>query len=288
MNEFFTNIDNRELAIAIWLFIAILTMSTYSEIRASMFNLVKAFFVKLFIIVFSLLAFYYFLIVLFLKWLDLWSISQLSLTILWFITVGFAEIISTSTIKQQSSYFKTFALSNFKATVLFDFLINLHKMPLLMELLFIPIMFILILFQAVSQKNDELVLINKLIDNLINTISIFVLLYSLYQIFINFQEIANKNNLINFILPIVFSLFLLPFLWLLVIYSAYEDIFIRLKFIVPDNSLHPYIKKSLLMHFQWNIKYLDPWFKTAWFRTFKTKSDVDKSIQSLLDGVSTL
>jgi len=288
MYEFFTSIDNRELAIIIWLAVIILILSMYSKLRSSMFNVIKATFVKPFILGFSILASYYFLIVLLLQWIGLWTTSQMKLTVFWFITVGLVGMFSATSIRKQPSYFKKSVRSNFKLTILFDFFINLYKMTLIAELVFLPIMTILFMLQAVSETDKELESARKLFSTLIIVISSILLLFLIYQTIINIQSYANFNSLLDIILPIIFSLFLLPFLWVLVIYIAYEEVLIRLKFIVPDSTLHPYIKRSLLINFKGRTDLLDAWFKTAWYNDFKAKKDIDKSIHSLLKGKSDL
>ena len=288
MYEFFTSIDNRELAIIIWLAVIILILSMYSKLRSSMFNVIKATFVKPFILGFSILASYYFLIVLLLQWIGLWTTSQMKLTVFWFITVGLVGMFSATSIRKQPSYFKKSVRSNFKLTILFDFFINLYKMTLIAELVFLPIMTILFMLQAVSETDKELESARKLFSTLIIVISSILLLFLIYQTIINIQSYANFNSLLDIILPIIFSLFLLPFLWVLVIYIAYEEVLIRLKFIVPDSTLHPYIKRSLLINFKGRTDLLDAWFKTAWYNDFKAKKDIDKSIHSLFKGKSDL
>jgi len=288
MYEFFSSIDNRELAIIIWLVVIISILSMYSKLRSSMLDVIKTIFVKPVIAAFSILAIYYFLIVLFLQWTGLWTTSQLKLTVFWFITVGLAGIFSTNSIRKQSSYFKKSIRSNFQLTILFDFFINLYKMPLIAEFIFLPIMTILFMLQTVSETDKELEYARKFFSTLIIIISSILLLFLMYQTIINIQSYTNFNSFLDFILPVIFSLLLLPFLWILVVYIAYEEVFIRLKFIVPDSALHPYIKQSLMLNFKGRTDLLDAWFKTAWHNDFKSKKDIDQSIRSLLNGKSDL
>ncbi len=75
MKSFFNIFNNRELAIAIWLFIGFLWVNSKQKFRAPFVNLLKAFFVKQIIITFLLMIAYISAIILGLHKLNYWNIS---------------------------------------------------------------------------------------------------------------------------------------------------------------------------------------------------------------------
>ena len=288
MSQFFASFDNRELAVVFWLIIMLVAAATSGKVRASMVGVVRAFYVRPILIGLLLLAAYFSGLVVLLAKLGVWGPAQLKLTLLWFFTVGAVGLFSAQAISENPCRLSQSVRSNLKITVLLEFFVNLYRMPLLAELVFVPFTAVLGALLAVSETKDEFIPARRLFNGVAIFVGSLLLAYAVWNAVTDFKSLANADAVRSFVLPVVYSLLLLPFLWLAAVFIAYEEVFVRLQFVAKDQSLHPYIRKSLLLKFRGNIRLLRIWFQVAWFRSFATKSDVDESIQTLLDGVCTV
>lgn len=251
-----------------------------------MVGLLRAFFVRQILVGVVFLFTYIGVIVLLLERVGLWTPSQLKLTLLWLCTAGLLGLFSAPKVSENPELISRAAKGTFQITMVFEFFVNLYPMPLPAELVFVPFSVFLSALIAVSELNEDQGPANKFLNGVAMILGMALLAYAGWRTFDDFSVIINVETARSFVIPILFSALLLPFVWLVAVYCAYESVFVRLQFVVKDKSLHPYIKRSLLLKYRGNIRYLRAWFQAAWFRTFATRKDVDESIRTLLDGVS--
>lgn len=278
--------DNREIAAAFWLAAAILAATMNPIIRHSMAGVLRAFFVRKILIGVFLLAAYFGCVILMLAQVGVWVPSQLKITLLWLGTAGLLGLFSAPKVSENPELISKAAKGAFQITMVFEFFVNLYRMPLLAELVFVPFSVFLGALIAVSELDKKYRLVNRFLTGVAIVVGLALLAYATWKTVGDVAAVANIETARSFMLPIIYSLLLLPFVWAVAVFVAYESVFVRLQFVATDESLRPYIRRSLILRFRGNIRYIRAWFQAAWFRTFATRKDVDDSIQSLLDGVS--
>ena len=281
MTEFLQSIDNRELAVSLWLFIVLCFCLVKREARSSILSLIKAFCARTILIMLGAMVVYFAAVVVLLSFVGLWYVSQLKLSLLWIITAGVSSLFVIPKIHKDKNYLRRAVRRNFKLSVLLDFFINLHSMPLIAELLFVPIATVLAAVLAYSEAKDEYENAQVVATRILSTFGIGLFIYTLAFVATHFTDIATADNARSLVLPILFSLTLLPFLWTASIYTAYEEVFVRLQFTIDNRSLYPYIKYKLILNFCSNTELLDEWLKNTWRGSITTKDDVDKSIRKV-------
>ena len=251
-----------------------------------MVGVIRAFFVRQILVGVALLVAYIGVVVLLLAQVGVWAPSQLKLTLLWLCTAGFVGLFSAPKVSENPELISKAAKGTFQITIVFEFFVNLYRMPLLAEFVFVPFSVFLGALIAVSEIDEAHRPANKFLTGVAMVVGLALLAYAALKTLDDFSVLANVETARSFVLPIIFSVLLLPFVWAVAVYCAYESVFVRLQFVAKDKSLHPYIKRSLLLKYRGNIRFVRAWFQAAWFRTFATRKDVDESIQPLLDGVS--
>jgi len=125
----FSNVNNRELAIILWLLfllVILLFVPKFRKVKASTINVIKAFFGKKLVYVWSLMLIYVLVIVCILYKKDLWYWSNLKDTIVWFIFFGIASLMNSDKFKENKSFFLSSVLEYFKAFAIVE-LIFLHS-----------------------------------------------------------------------------------------------------------------------------------------------------------------
>jgi hypothetical protein len=278
MREFFLSFDNREIAVCVWVFLLIAWATNKHDVRSSMADLVKAAFAKQIVLGVVIFAAYFIGFVWILSVAGIWAESQLKLTVFWFLSAGLAGLASAAKVSDGSAHIKEKIKGNFSISVFLDFFVNLYRMPLLAELLFVPFTAILGAVVAYSGSHDEYKKVETLGNRLIVVIGLAALAYSVYVTTTNYKEVATLDNVRALTLPIVFSLGIVPIYLVGVVYVAYENVFVRISFLIKDESLHGYAKLALIRAFRSDTQSLHLWFRQAWHVNLDSAEAIDASI----------
>lgn len=279
--DFINDFDNRQIALILWIFLILFWAIKNKNVRDTVKALIKIFLSKLILMsIFSMVG-YILLMVFFLYKVDIWDSSQLNVTLIWGITSAFSMFFKLNKINEDKMFFRKAIIENFKLTVLIDFIVNLNVFSLWFELIFIPFTFVFGAMIAISNRDEK----HRLVEKLLNGIAIFLgfslIIYSSWQIYIHIDEFFTLQKLRDFSVPILLSILYLPFVYLLALYSAYEEVFIRLQFVIKDHNLHNYTKYLLITHFIFHKDLLHMWLKKSWHEELKTKKDIFNFTQKI-------
>ena len=280
MIDILNSVDTREIATAIWLFFLIVWCMTKSSIRQAFGSVILAVTARPIAIFFSIAIAYLVIITTVLYYFDLWSIKQLKITVLWFLFAGISALTDIPKISKNLILLKSAITTNFKLSLLLDFFINLFKLPLLAELIFVPFAAILGGLLVVAQSDEKYALAQKFLNGIFIFIGLSFIAFESYKLLTSFEKIANIDTLRNFALPIIYNILIIPLIWVMSIYAAYESVFCRLRFIMKDHTLHFYAKCKLITGFRSDIGALNTWLKTAWSQNLTSRSDVVQSISA--------
>jgi len=222
-------LNNREIAILIWLLIAFIGMMIVPSIRKPLFGVFRAATQKYVLITFASILVYFVFVILCLNQFSFWKWTYLKDMVIWLILDGVVSGLTAVSLEADHTFYKKLLFDNFKLVVLPMFLLNIFVFPLVVELLLIPFVILLGGLLVVS-KNDKK---NKPAHDFFIVIEVIVVVavvvYSAINAISDFNIIGNMDTLISFLTPIVLTLFFIPFLFLLNIWTAYSQLFIYLK-----------------------------------------------------------
>jgi len=279
--EILNSIDTREIATAIWLGIFITWCVTRPGVRKGFGSVISAATARPIAIAFSLAIAYLSAVTIVLRAHDLWTLTQLKITVLWFFFAGIPALMDTPDISNDPTKLRASVAKNFKLSLLLDFFVNLYKMPLFLELVFVPFTALIGGLLAVAQSDEKYVTVQKLLNGILLAVGLGVLVFATYKMTTDFGAIANANTLRDLALPIIYNIAFIPLLWAMSIYAAYEAVFCRLPFVIKDCALHPYTRRRLLLGFRTDVSALNDWFKAAWSGALNTRSDILQSIAAI-------
>jgi hypothetical protein len=246
--------SNREIALLSWLFIGLFAV-LFTKARKSLVAVVKMLFKKTFIVIYLLISLYIFAIILVLKNLGVWDISNLKDILFWLFSIGLILVFKINDAKD-SSYFRKIFLAALKWTILLELIVNLYSFSLLFELLMLPVLVIMGAMQAFAELDEK----NKIVSNFLQKIfaiaGLVIFSYALYKTFQNFAQVLNFPNLISFLLPSTITILFIPFLYLLALYSTYESYFVRLDFMTIKKEQVKRAKKLILRIARLNLNKL--------------------------------
>lgn len=280
IQNFIHVLNNRELAASSWILIVAISCAIYPQTRKPLFQVLKAFFMwKLafsYILMFSYIA----VVIWALNTIGLWRIDLLPLTALWCICVAFVMLFGFQKANDQH-YFINSLKDNIKGLIFLEFFVNLYVFNFYIEFLMVPIFAFIGGMKALTERNEE----HKIVDNLLNNFLVLfgsiLIFYSAYNIVVGFEDFATFQNFECFYLPVLLSILFIPFVYFMALYAAYETLFIRLQFFVPEKSILRYAKIKSLFSIHCNLWKLNRWhdyINRNW--RFKTKEEVRTAISS--------
>lgn len=273
-------LNNREWSILIWFtaFALYVGLSPrMQEVRDSLVDVIRSFFVWKIQAIFFLALFYVFIVVYFLHEMDMWHIGQLKSTSVWFFAVAFLSFFDIEKYKKDSRLFKKAVLDNIKIIALVEFLIGFYVLPFLAELILFPILAFFTMLHAYSQTDGKYKSVETIFETILAIFGFSLILYALYELVTNFSEFAKPETAEDFLLPPLLTLAYLPFIFSLVIYTTYENIFVRLQNSIKNKWVKRFTKAFALIVFNFHIKDLERWVWMLQVRDINTLRDVFKS-----------
>lgn len=274
VNDYF---DNRELAFLVWLAISFIWALSNKNIRESICRFIKVFFQKFIIITTCLMLCYIGLMVYIFYRFRLWDTSFIDDTIVWIVGVAFVMYLNINRVNNDD-FFKKTIIDNLKLIVVLEFIINLYVFNFWVELFLVPLIAILVGVSVISSSNPEY----KQVESCLNVVFIMIgmgfLSYAIYNIIIDFQGFLSIDNLKEFLLPIVFTLIFLPFIYVMALYVTYDLIFRQIRNLIKDESLARYTRQETIFSFHLNLKYLNKWLVQISRGKINSKDDVKRII----------
>lgn len=229
MEEIVTILSTREWAIAIWSTGFFVWMLTQREIRKSLWNVIKILLGKKLRHFFLIIALYVAGITMIFYQLPFWNNIYLKDIILWLIFSGISYCVN-SIIKGDAEHLKSTVKDNFRVIVIFEYFIGTFTFKFWIEMLIIPVITILILMNVVAESEEKYRRVHKLIDIVLACIGWYMLWGAANVGLKEYKELNAINTLVSFMIPIVYTILILPLEFGLEIYSDYEQVFVRMKF----------------------------------------------------------
>jgi len=276
MNFYIDLLNKREKAIIIWLVIFLVWVLSQKTIRNSIFGVLKALFQKKIFIVIVAMLLYVGLVVLFFYRIQLWDSSLIKDTIFW-VGVAFILLMNANKATQDEHYFKKILLDNLKLILVIEFIVNLYVFSLWVEIILMPLLFVIVVMGVVVEMKKEYMSVKKIIDFTLVTFGIFLIIFALFNIFSGYQSFATSDNLRALILPPLLTLAYMPFLYFFALLMAYENLFVRLDiFLKKDKNLAKFTKRKILTLCFVNLGKLNKFAKenTQEFMKLDDKNDV--------------
>jgi hypothetical protein len=147
--------NNREKALIIWGLIVLVLLLVKKDIRPTFLLLLKTLFVSKIATALLIMLAYVSLVVFAAYNVHVWDISLLKDTIMWVLGTAVIMFVNYDKAIKESHFFKKVLLDNVKLVVLLEFIINFYVYNLVVELLLVPVLFIVgaLLAYSVPKRN---------------------------------------------------------------------------------------------------------------------------------------
>ncbi|MEG0854043.1 MAG: hypothetical protein RSF82_09225 [Angelakisella sp.] len=232
--------STREVSIGIWLIILVLFLLIYRPTRKYVADILKTTFSMQLSIPFLLMIGYTVGITYFFSKMPLWRAIYIKDIATWVIFVGIPMFFGSLNKKSEEHYLKKVVQNNFKLTVLVEFLISTFTLPLIWEILLIPLMILLFMLDTVATTDSQYRPAKKLISFVIIAINIVFIIEIISEVTRSFNTLNKNIALIHLAIPIVFSILYIPISYLFAVFGKYQTIFIQMGF--KESKCHSNIK----------------------------------------------
>lgn len=193
------------------------------QIRTSILNVIKSALKIKILESFFLYLFYFFAIIYLFYYINWWNTDNLKDTIIWFTFSGLPIGFVVAVKKLECDFWKNLILKNLKLMVLVEFIINSFTFSLVVELFLIPFIIVITALNALSKHKIEYKPVEKLTNIILMFFGFIVLFHSLDRAIVEIHSIENMNTLKSILLPVVYSIISVPYMYILKLYVEYEN-----------------------------------------------------------------
>lgn len=205
------DLNTRETAVIIWSALLLAFLLTKGEIRRSFLQLGTTTFGSIWIVGPILVAGGYMVGIVFaLERAGHWAPTMTKITVVWFVGGALVALFNTKDVDVE--YYRLLVLRNAGLVVIVEFISSVHTFPLPVELLFVPLVTLLAMTQALAGASPEYAAIRKPLAVVTALLGIAALSLSLSYTARNFDRVATAANLKQLALPLVLTCCFVPFL----------------------------------------------------------------------------
>lgn len=255
-------LNNREIAIVLWLLaisIYIFSSSKMAEVRNAFKGVLAAFLVRQIMAVLCLMVAYMAIVIHWLSELELWNFEQLKNTVFWCVSVGFMSLFKLEKIKKDMYFFKHSFLDNLKLLAIIQFVIGVYTFPIWLEVLLVPILALLGAMLAITETDRKYHQVKAFLEYCLSTFGAVLIVYTLYMLMTNFGEFGKEKTAYDFFVPPLLTLCFLPFVFFMLVYSTYEQVFVRIRFSIRSRFLRYVAKLYAFILFNIRLSLLERW-----------------------------
>jgi hypothetical protein len=247
--------STRELAFLIWIIIALLVMMFNRGLRNSLSDIVRLLFGSKIGLVLIFLIVYVVLILMLLYKIGVWNQSHVKDTFMWFITSAVVLFFGVNK-AEDFRFFKEVIKENFKWAVILDFLINFYTFSLIVEIIFVPVVLLLVLTQVYSKADVKNEAVTKHLTNTLAFVGSLLFFFTIYEAIVHYKTFFSLQTFFSFLLPPALTFFLIPFLYFLALFMQYETLFCRINNFTNDPVKMKLLKNSIMVTAKLNLNRL--------------------------------
>jgi hypothetical protein len=177
----------------------------------------------------------------------LWSADLATDTILWFLTAGIVLFINFGDASKTPHFFRRKALSTLELTVAVEVFSEIFVLNLVAEL-FLPVVLIpLAGMSVVAASRRELQPVKRVVDTVLAIIGVGLLAYVAVSLVHSWRSVDKGDLLSEFALPVWLTIGLLPYVYMVGLYAAYDSVFHRIDWKSESGRLGRFKSKLVLL-----------------------------------------
>ena len=280
------DLNTREIALGLWLLIICVFVISNEKFRNSFARVFRTASEAVIFLPLIGLVIYTTAITYLLQRLSLWDVPNIKDTAIWFFGVGLVMFVKANDAKEPV-YYRNLIKDIIKMIAglsILEFLLNLYTFSFWVEMVLVPVMFLLGGMLAVAIANPKYKQVKDLLFNLIGAIGLGLLAFLAYKLLTDLSSLMNIGALREFLLPAIYTTSILPYIFVLALYLVYNGIF-RLMGYYAGSDGNTYVNKlRILFAFNFNLGALRNWQRFVAVQRVKNPVDIRDSIRKFKAG----
>jgi len=240
-------VNPREIASVLWLGGFLVWGATKPDVRAAYWQVVKAFFQPKVIGPVAALAGWMAGLAALAHTVDLWKIDVLSDTVVWLVTVGMAFYFSLDKIAEDE-WFRRTVRRAVGVAVFVEVFVNLRVFSLPVELVLVPVVTFLVALSAYSEGKDEFKAAHRLVTFLMSVVGVIFAIYVSVSLI---DDPKLGETMRKLLLPVWLTIGAMPLIYLVGLWSRYEQAFLRIGFRTDDPASRRRAKRAFVRAVKW-------------------------------------
>ena len=216
-------LNDREWASLFWLGLIFVLALLKREVRSGLRGVLRTASNPAILVVLALFASYIALEVWLASKLGLWRITLTKDTAVWAITSGIVLVFNYVTAFRETSFFRKTVAATLAFTVFVEFLLNFFVFSLPVELVIQPVVAFVVILSIVAGRDEKHRPVKKMADGLSAVFGFVVLGFVVQQTYLRWREF-DVDALLEFMLPVWMTIGLLPFVYAVGLFAAYDSI----------------------------------------------------------------
>lgn len=167
----------------------------------------------------------------------LWNFDLLKTTILWLIVSGLIHFLNLNDAIEKRGFFRAIVMKSLGVVAFIEFLSTLKSFPLWVELPIQALALVFAMLAVFAEHNPKRAPARNLAIGYLVILGICALVWSVVHLVVSWPTLDLGKILREFLLPIWLTIIVLPFLYGLAVFAAYQPLFIRMRFSRKEGSL---------------------------------------------------
>lgn len=241
-------LDPREFSLLVWIAVGLVSSLFSKKLRSSIAGVVGTLLGWKLLLIFGGMVLYIAVFVWLLSLADLWRTDLASETAFWWLFVGLPILFRSANAGSQEDFFKKAALSSIGLTAFMEFTVNLRPFNVVVEVLMVLPLLFLFGALAVSQAKDPAGHTSGVLLGLVMAVVLFFVGYTVVGIASEPRDFLTYLTLLEFLVPILLTLGVIPFVYVFALATTYGQAFMRLDWKLDDPQ-----DKSIRRYAKWRV-----------------------------------
>ncbi len=275
--------STREIATAVWLFLALGIGLLKADIRRALAGVCRAFLQVKILSWLFLMALYTAGVVAILYVAALWSLALLKDTLIWFCFAAFATASTAVTSREDTHPLRDALVDSVKLVVVVESLVGTYTFSLAAELIILPFVTAIAMMDAVSRTESKYLPVTRLMSGLQIIVGAGILATAVIKAVSDYQNLLSFDAIRSFLLAPCLSISFSPFVYFMVLCTSYELLFVVLRAGVPkDRDVVRYAKKRLFSHLKLSAARVRAFHRSKGIRLVQvgSRADIDDLVGS--------
>lgn len=282
------SLSTREVAILVWGSVFLIGAIMMSDVRSSLPGIGEA--LRKLLVPLVGVVLYLAIVVWCLYLIRFWTPELLKNTIVWVLFSGIAQAFAAFARESEIPTWRGVITKQAKTIVVIEYVLNAYPFSLWAELLLVPALSLVAIVDACARSKQAHASVAKWTGVLLAASGFTILAFAVRNAFLAAEAFSVADALRELFLPLLLSLALLPVVYALFLFSAYEQLFsVLLLSPRKDPSVVQYAKRRLFYRLGIQPSAVRSFLREerTTLASVTTRADVDKLLNRGRQGEST-